>query len=48
MHENNPEEENGICVVHVDRAVQELSCGPPDVGIIRSTKRTEKYPWKWE
>ena len=28
MHEDNPEEENEICEVHVDRAVPELSCGP--------------------
>ena len=44
MHENNPEEENGICGVHVDRAVPELSCGPPDVGIIRSMEKDREIP----
>ena len=44
MHENNPVEENGICEVHVDRAVPELSCGPPDVGIIRSMEKDREIP----
>ena len=48
MHENNPEEENGICGVHVDRAVPELSCGPPDVGIIRSMEKDREIPLEGE